>query len=246
MFHGRMEMAEKTSSDRKIARIAGVLFIVATAASILSLPFLAPINSSNYLVSVSANGNQVTAGALLAFIAAASSASIAVSLYPILRKYSETLALGAVGFRLLEGMFGIVGVLGLLSLLTLSQEFVNAGAPDPSSFQPLGALLLAGYNWVQYFALPLVFCLGALMYYYIFYHTRLVPRWLSDWGLLGATLGIVASLLVMFRLIAPLSAPQAVLILPIAVQEMVLAVWLIIKGFSSSASMAAKEAKTSV
>jgi len=74
------------NSNRKTARTVGALFMIATVASILSLPFLESINASDYLVSVSANGNQVTIGALLAFIAAAASASIAISLYPILRK----------------------------------------------------------------------------------------------------------------------------------------------------------------
>ena len=221
--------------DKKIAIIAGVLFITATAASILSLPFLESINATNFLVSVSANGDQVTIGALLAFIAAVASASIAISLYPVLKKYNEGLALGAVGFRIIEGVFYIVGVMGLLLLLTLSQEFVKAGAPDSSYFQTLGALLLAGYHWVGNVGSLLAFCLGALMYYYIFYQTRLVPRWLSVWGLLGATLCMVAGMLVMFRLIDPLSTFQVVLALPIAVQEMVLAVWLIVKGFNSTA-----------
>ena len=123
---------KKNEYGQKTAIIAGVLLIIATVASLVSLPFLEPINASNYLVSVSANGNQVTTGILLAFIAAAASASIAISLYPVLRKYNEGLALGAVGFRLIEGVFYIVGVVCLLSLLTLSQEFVRAGTPASS------------------------------------------------------------------------------------------------------------------
>jgi len=228
---------------KKTARIAGVLFIIATVASLLSLPFKAPINASNYLVDVSANGNQVIIGALLAFIAALASASIAISLYPILKKYNEGLALGAVGFRLIEAVFYIAGVMGLLLLFTLSQEFVKAGAPDSSYFQTSGVLLLAGYHWVGNVGALLAFCLGALMYYYIFYQTKLIPRWLSGWGLVGAALCMVAGLLVMFRVIGPMSTSQVVLAIPIAVQEMVLAVWLIVKGFSSSA-IASLSAKT--
>src|SRR5271157_107949 len=231
----QMKKDTQMNMDKKIAIIAGVLFITATVASILSLPFLEPINATNFLVSISANGDQVTIGALLAFIAAVASASIAISLYPVLKKYNEGLALGAVGFRIIEGVFYIVGVMGLLLLLTLSQEFVKAGAPVSSYFQTLGALLLAGYHWVGNVGSLLAFCLGALMYYYIFYQTRLVPRWISVWGLLGATLCMVAGMLVMFRLIDPLSTFQVVLALPIAVQEMVLAVWLIVKGFNSTA-----------
>ncbi len=226
---------EKTmTTDKKTARIVGSLFIIATAASLASSPFLAPFSASNYLVDVSANQNQVLVGALVAFIAALASASIAISLYPTLRKYDETLALAAVGFRLIEGVLYTVGIVSLLSLLTVSKEFVNAGAPNSSYFQTLGASLLAGYHWVYYVGAVVAFGLGALMYYYIFYQTRLVPRWLSGWGLVAATLIIAASVLVMFNVIGLFSMFQAVLILPIAVQEMALAVWLIVRGFTIS------------
>jgi len=221
-------------SNRKTAIVVGVLFIIATVASILSLPFLEPMKATNYLVSVSANGDQVTTGALLLFIGAAAAVGIAISLYPVLRKYNEGLALGAVGFRLIEGVFYIVAVMGLLLLLTLSQEFVKAGAPDSSYFQTLGVLLVAGYRWVGNVGSLLAFSIGALLYYYIFYQTRLVPRWLSGWGLVAIILTMVSGLLVMFGLIGPMSTGQVVLNLPIAPQEMVLAVWLIVKGFNPS------------
>jgi len=228
-------MEETITSYRKTARIAGVLFIIATAASILSLPFLGSISASDYLTSVSANANQIETAALLSFIAAAASASIAISLYPVLRKYREGLALGAVGFRLIEGVFYLVAVVLLLVLLTLSQEFAKAGYPVSPYFQTLGVLLLAGYHVAGNVASLIAFSLGAMIYYYIFYQTRLIPRWLSAWGFLGVALTLVAGILVMFSLIGPLSTGQVVLALPIAVNEMVLAVWLIVKGFNSSA-----------
>jgi len=231
------------NTNKKTARIAGVLFIIATVASLLSLPFIAPINASNYLVDVSANGNQVTIGALLLFIGAAASAGIAISLYPILKKYNQGLALGAVGFRLIEGMLGIVGVICLLLLTTLSQEFVKAGAPDSSYFQTSGVLIVAVRDWMGNVAGLLAFGLGALMYYYIFFQTKLVPRWLSGWGLIGTILIIVISMLVMFRVIAPMSTTQIVLAVPIGLQEMVLAVWLIVKGFNPSV-IASESAET--
>jgi hypothetical protein len=81
----------------------------------------------------------------------------------------------------------------------------------------------------------LAFSLGALMYYTVFYQSRLIPRWLAGWGLVGATLTIVSSVILLFRLIDPMSTTQVVLNLPIGVQEMVLAVWLIVRGFNPSA-----------
>ncbi|MHA1968305.1 MAG: DUF4386 domain-containing protein [Candidatus Hodarchaeales archaeon] len=212
----------------------GVLFIITTVAAIISGAFLLPIlEASDYLTKVSANENQVMLGALFYFIMAAGGACIALPMYPILKKYNEGMALGAVGFRFIEGAIFMVGVFCVLSLVTVSQEFVAAGALEPSYFQTLGELLLAGYT-IAHSLIPGVFAfsIGALMYYYIFYQTKLVPRWLAVWGLIGVSLGIVNGLYDMFSGISD-ETISMLLDLPIFAQEMVLAVWLIVKGFNS-------------
>lgn len=84
----------------------------------------------------------------------------------------------------------------------------------------------------------IVFCLGALMFYYVLYRSRLVPRWLSGWGLLAAVPYLAEGLLDMLDLVSPLSTVVTVMDLPLAAQEMVLAVWLIAKGFNPSATAA--------
>jgi hypothetical protein len=224
------------NTSRKTARIVGALFITATGAAIVSGAFLLPIlEAPDYLAKVSANESQVMIGALFYFIMAAAGAGIAIPMYPILRKHNEALALGAVAFRVIEGAIFMVGVVCVLALVTVSQEFVHAGAPDASYFQTLGELLLAGYTVAQA-VVPGVFAfsLGALMYYYIFHQSKLVPRWLSVWGLVGVTLGIVNGLYDMFGG-TPNETISMLLDLPIFVQEMVLAVWLIVRGFNSSA-----------
>ncbi|MFX0065352.1 MAG: DUF4386 domain-containing protein [Candidatus Hermodarchaeota archaeon] len=223
------------NSDLKTARIVGILFITATGAAIVSGVFLLPIlEAPNYLANVSANETQVMLGALFYFIMAAAGASIAIPMYPILKKYNEAMALGAVAFRIIEGAIFMVGVICVLSLVTVSQEFVQAGAPDGSYFQILGELLLAGYT-ISQAVVPGVFAfsLGALMYYYIFYQSELVPRWLSAWGLIAVILGILNGLYDMFGGI-PNEMISMLLDLPLFGQEMVLAVWLIVKGFDSS------------
>jgi hypothetical protein len=192
------------------------------------------MNATNYLVDVSTNANQVATGALLLFIGGAAATGVAISLYPVLRKYNGGLALGAVGFRTFEGVLRFVAVCGLLLLITLSQQFVKAGAPDSSYFQTLGVLLVAGYRWVANVGALLAFSIGCLLYYIIFYRTKLVPRWLSGWGLVAGILTMLSCLLTMFGLMAPFSTEQIVLNLPILPQEMVLAVWLIVKGFNPS------------
>jgi hypothetical protein len=232
------------NTERKSAISAGVLFIIADLVGFLSLPFMAPVNAANYLVSVSTNGGLVATGAVLLFIGGAAAIGIAISLYPVLRKCNEGLALGSAGFRTIEGVFDFIGVLGLLILITLSQQFVGAGAPDSSHFQTLGVLTVSGFHWAVNVVKLMAFSLGCLLYYVIFFRTKLIPRWLSGWGIAAAIMTMLSALLVMYGLIAPFSTAQVILNLPILPQELILAVWLIVKGFNPSAvgSMFAKTA----
>ncbi len=166
---------------RKLAIIAGVLWIIYTGLDVLSFLFLGPVTAPNYLVSVSENAGLVGTGALLLLIGGVCASGIAISLYPVLKKFNAGLALGAVGFRVSEGVLRFVAVCAYLLLITLSQQFVQAGAPDSSYFQTLGALLYAGNRWVNLVSL-LAFSIGALLHYIIFYRTKLVPRWISVLG----------------------------------------------------------------
>jgi hypothetical protein len=219
---------------RKLAIIVGVLFIIYTSVDILSFLFLGPVTAPNYLVSVSENAGLVGTGALLLLIGGACASGIAISLYPVLKKFNAGLALGAVGFRISEGVCRFVAVCAYLLIITLSQQFVKAGAPDSSYFQTLGILLYAGNRWVSNVGSLLAFSIGALLYYIIFYRTKLVPRWISVWGLVAAILGMVSCALVSIGLIAPFGTEQVVMNLPMLPQEMVLAAWLIAKGFNPS------------
>jgi hypothetical protein len=91
--------------------------------------------------------------------------------------------------------------------------------------------LLAVRDWVFGFVMSLAFSLGALMYYYVLYRSRLVPRWLSGWGLAGAGLCLVATVYAGFTQDFGFTTVNTVLNIPIGIQEMVLAVWLLVKGF---------------
>ncbi len=216
---------------RKTAIIVGVLFIIATVASSLGFVVLDPIlNAPDYLIGVSANEYQVIMAALLMLIYVVAAVGIAIMMYPILKKHSEALALGYVAARIIEGVLFIVYVVSLLLLLTLSQEFVKAGAPDASYFQIGGTLLLAASGWASSLGLRFAFALSALVLNYSLYQSKLIPRWLSGWGLVGATLVFALLLLEFFSINL-----SEILDLVIAAQEMVFAVWLIVKGFTSSA-----------
>jgi hypothetical protein len=235
-----MTTKEKMNTYRKTAIIVGVLFIIGTVAGILSRVFTGPIlDDPDYLIKVSANENQIIIGALLVLIMGFALAMVPVMLFPIFKKHNEALALGAVVFRgALEAVAYIAIAISWLLLLILSQEYVKAGTPDASYFQTLGTLLLEAPDWIGQ-TLSIVFSLGALMIYYLFYQSKLIPRWLSVWGLIGAILYLAAPLLFMF------GSELGILMAPLAVQEMVFAVWLIVKGFNPSA-IATESVKTDI
>ncbi len=221
------------NSNRKATTIAGFLYIIGLVAGILSI---APaIDAPDYLIKTSANANQVIFGAFFQFIMAVAYAGIAIILYPILRKYNKSLALGFLSFRIIAVAFLIIGVASVLLLLTLSQEFVKAGTPNLSYFQTLGGLLRAGRDLVNHVTMPLVLTVSGLMFYFLLYQTKLIPRWLSVWGFISNLLGLLATLLVMFHFIEIITPIYIILALPTALQEMVLAVWLIVKGFNPAA-----------
>jgi hypothetical protein len=225
------EKVKKMDPYRKTAIIVGVLFITATVAYSLGMLFLDPIlGSSDYLTKASENENQMILGAFLVLIDAVAVAGIGISIYPVLKKRGEASALGYAGARIAEGILFIVNVIFILTVLTLSQEFVKAGAPDASYYQTLGTILLAAGDWAFLLGFGVAFTISALILNFVLYQSKLVPRWLSGWGFAGA------ALLWVYYLLQSFSIDQVdILFLPIAVQEMVFALWLIIKGFNPSA-----------
>jgi hypothetical protein len=220
------------NSTRKIAVITGVIFIIATVAAVLAPMLLPVLTGTDYLTLVSAHTNQVAGGAFLYLIAAFTSVGIAISLYPVLKERNAGVALGSVVFRTIEAAFYMVAVLSLLSLLTLGHQFTTAGVAGRTSLQAIGDLMLSLRDHATLLAV-FAFSLGAGMYYSLFFQSRLIPRWLSGWGIAAAILMMTACVLSMFS-DSPVTG-YALLILPIALQEMVLAVWLIVKGFNTPA-----------
>jgi hypothetical protein len=141
------------------------------------------------------------------------------------------MALGYVAFRTIEFVMQALGDISALALVRLSEEFVRAGAPASSSFQAVGTLLLAGRYWAfQMVSFALV--LGALMFYTMLYQSRLIPRFIPVWGLVGAFAVLSTSLLGTFGISLGSLESLGVLML---LNELFLGVWLIVKGFNSSA-----------
>jgi len=228
------------NSTRKIAVITGVIFIIATVASLLANALTTVQTGTDYLSWFSAHTNQIAAGALLYLVAAFASAGIAIAMYPVMKGVNSGLALGSVIFRALEGVFYLVGVMSLLSLLTLGQQFTTTGAANGKSFHAIGDLLVSLHSHASLVAV-FAFCLGAFMYYYLFLQSRLIPRWLSGFGIVAIILMMAACVLALFS--GNLITSYIPLAFPIFLQEMVLAVWLIVKGFNQPLS-ASKSVKT--
>jgi hypothetical protein len=217
--------------NRKTAIVVGVLFIIATVAGVLSvISYGDVLDAPADLALVSANENQVLIGSIFYFIMAVAIPAIAIVIYPILKKSGEAVALGYVGARIGEGFFFVVQIITTLTLFSLSREYIGAGGVEASHLQSLGTLLLSAGNWASLFGFGFFFTLSALILNFVLYRTKLVPRWLSGWGLIGA------GLIWIFYLIQYFNHNQVqILFLPIASQEMIFALWLIVKGFNSSA-----------
>jgi hypothetical protein len=231
---------------RTNAIVAGVLYIIGTVAGILSLALSQPLRDArDPLAGAAANANQVTIAALCVLLMCLSLAMVPVVLYPVLRKHSEVLALGYVVFRgALETVTGLMVPVAWLLLAAMGQSYVQTGAAAASGFQASGALLLKAGEGSSFAGM--VFCMGALMFYVVLYRSRLVPRWLSAWGLAALVPYLAAAFLEVFAVLDPVSSTASLLYIPLALQEMVLAVWLIVKGFNSSAisAIASRSAKT--
>jgi len=229
------------NSTRKIAMISGVIFIIATVVVFVADALTPGLTGTNYLTLFSANTNRVAAGALAYLASAFASGGIAIAMYPVMKGSNAGLALGSVVFRALEAAFYMVEVVCLLSLLTLGQQFTTAGAADRTSLQAIGDLLVSVRDQAALVAV-FAFCLGAFMYYYLFFQSKLIPRWLSGFGIVAIILMLATCVLSLFS--GNRITSYIPLAFPIFLQEMVLAVWLIAKGFNQSAitSLSAKTA----
>ena len=221
------------NSTRKIAVAAGVLFIVATLTGpLLATPLMPDLTGADYLAGVSAHMNQALAGVLLWIIAAFASAGIAIALYPALKEQNAGLALGSVVFRALEAAFYMIGLVCLLALLTLGQQFGAAGAADRAVIQAIGNSLVSVREYAGLLAV-FAFCVGAFMYYTLLFQSRLIPRWLAGFGIVAIILMLTACVLATF------SGNRITSYIPLAaaifVQEIVLGIWLIVKGFNPAA-----------
>ena len=217
---------------RRTEVIAGILFLVGTFVGLLSIS--PAVDGSDYLIQAYEDMNQVKIAALFQFIMAVSYIGFVILLFPLLQPRNKYLSIGFIGFRLIAGVFNIFGVIIILVLVTLSKEYVDANAFEVSYFETLGTLLRSGRDIINHIVMILLHCIGGMTLYILLFKTKIVPRWISLWGIIGTIITVVATLLVLFDLIGIITTIYITLSIPLALLEIVFAVWLIFRGFKTS------------
>ena len=236
-----MTTKEKMKTCRMNAVMAGVLYFLGTVFGVsgalvggevlTSIVSGRPLAGVDMLGLVAANSSQLTWGAFFTLMMGMSLTAMTVFLYPIFRKDSKELAVGMLLFRgALEGSSYFVSTLGLLALIALGNEYAATGAAS-AALQSMGNVL---YQF-QDFSGPvhtIMFLIGAICLYISFYRTRLIPRWLSIWGLIGVVPYMAYALLHFFHLDNGIGVYLQMVLAP---QELVMGAWLVIKGFNQAA-----------
>jgi hypothetical protein len=220
-------------STRNAARLAGVLFLITFATSIPAALLFDPVLDDPAYVTSAGSETGVLLGAFLEVLLIIANIGTAVVLYPILKRQSETLALGYVTARIVECAFIAVGILSVLAVVTLRQDL--AGDADPATLEMAGRALVAVKDWT--FLLGPGFVVGVgngLILGYLMYRSGLVPRGMAVLGLVGGPLICLSGIAVLFDVIELGSAAQGIATIPEFFWELSLGIYLTVKGFRSS------------
>ena len=232
----KREVGEEMNKERKIAIIVGVLFLIALVFNIIAMPIYQPILSAeDFLTTAYPQNYKIVVGMLLDFICIPAIILIPIMLFPLFKKVNESLAIGYIVFRAIEGILFIISLIGYMSLLSLSQIYQSSGSPDSSHYQALGNSIKAGNEWI-FMIYIIFFAFGALILNYLLYTSKLVPIFISVWGFLAGIFMLVGAVVGMFGSIEAMKI-MTICGPPIGLNEFVLVIWLLFKGFTSSSSV---------
>jgi len=223
-----------TSTHRKVSLTAGVLYVL-TFVSIPTFALYGPVKGANYVLSAGPDTPAI-AGALLEIAVALAGIATAATLFPILKRRNESLALGLVAARVLESATIFLGVAFLLTIVTLRQDGGGSGALGTSH------ALIALYDRVFLLGQSFMPAICDLLLGFLLYTSRLVPRRLAVIGMAGGPTLLVGYLAVLFGAIDQHGVVAGLSALPVAVFEFSLGVWLIVKGFNPQAVTALEPA----
>ena len=222
------------NSEKNNVRIAGILYIAGTVTGILSVVVTGPLHKTEHLLAaVTAGEKTIVGGSLLILAMGFSLALMPVLLYPVLKKVNRTFAAGYTVFRGALETFTYMATAVCWMLLVPLGRACRSDAGISVHGNALGKIL---FEAPQLSSLAvIVFIIGALMFYGTLFQGRLVPRWISLWGIIAATPYLTCGLLGMYGVLdtsAGSGSPVSTLLfMPLAIQEMVLAVWMVVKGF---------------
>ena len=229
-------MSDRTQNDgdRKTGIIVGILFIVATAFLFLGEPFYKPyLDAPDALTVVAQNKPRFVLGLGIELICILAMPLIGAFIFPVLRRVNTGMALTYFFFRSLEGIILLaVALTNKFAVLSLSEALLAGG--DPAASGAALEVIRAQNVWADT-AGPLynvIFMCGALCLYTVLFRARLIPRWISVWGLVSVLILGVAAISGIFA--RPPLVWEVALIAPLAVQEMVMALWFIFRGFERS------------
>jgi hypothetical protein len=229
------------TSLRKTALVAGIFYLI-TFISIPTLFLYGPVRNHRDWILGSGGHTAVLVGGFLEVIVALAGIGTAVTLYPVLKRQNEGLALGFVTARVLEASMIFAGVVSLLSLVTLRQHLGGAAGANAAALVTTGASHAAVYNLTVLLGQSLMPGINAILLGTLLYRSRLVPRILPVLGLIGGPLLIIAVFATLFRQHSSLAGLAALPVIPVAAWEFSLGVWLVVKGFKPSPITAGMEA----
>ena len=231
-------MPMSSTAQRKLARIAGVFWIITFLASIPALILYAPVlNHAHYVLSAGAD-TRIEVGAFLEVILAIAGIGTAVAMFPILKRQNESLALGFVASRVLESTVIVVGLISVLAVVTLRKDFAGAAGADTVSLLVAGKSMVAIHKWT--FLLGPGVCAGlgnGLLLGYLMYRSELVPRRMALLGLIGGPLLLASDIAVLFGAYNQTSGAAGILTVPEFAWELSLGIYLIVKGFKTSSAV---------
>ena len=219
---------------RNHARVAGIFYLLTFVSSIPALLILAPVLHNPDYITSAGQDTRVVWGCIFDVVNALTAVGSAVALFPVLRRRNESMALGFVTSRLMEGAVVMIGVVSLLAVVTLRQAATGI-AGDTASLTATGHALVEVRNWTFLLGPGLMPAINAILLATLMYRTRLVPRIIPTVGLIGVPLlvaSVFATLFGVFDQTSPWAFPLA---LPIAAWELTLGLWMTFKGFNRSA-----------
>jgi hypothetical protein len=215
--------------SRKTALVAGVFYLM-TMVSIPTLALYGPVKSKDFIISSGADTGALW-GCFLEVVVALAGIGTAITLFPVVKRQNEGMALGFVAARTLEAAMIFTGVASLLSLVTLRQDLGTATGADAASLITIGASHVATYNGAFTLGQSLMPGINAILLGTLMYRSGLVPRVLPVIGLIGVPLHITAVVLTMFGVIDRVGSVALIAALPIFVWELSLGIYLVVKGF---------------